>query len=186
MTGLRRQCCGHVDRRVATKLLAVGLAAPFAISGAQARAIQRPAASEDEGFMRLALDEAARGDFPFGAVIVKDGGAIARGRNRGKALKDPTAHGEMDAIHNFLAARPAEDLRGATIYTTGEPCAMCMGAIVWCGFGRLVFAASISQLAAKIGQIMVTSDAIAAAADFAAVEITGGVMAKEALALFKD
>ncbi|ARN83311.1 hypothetical protein DSM21852_33890 [Methylocystis bryophila] len=134
--------------------------------------------------MRLALAEAAQGDFPFGAVIVKNGQALALGRNSGKRLNDPTAHGEMMAIRAFIAAHPAEEMKGATIYTTGESCPMCMGAILWCGFGRVVYGASIEELSKVIGQIMIDDKTIAAAAPFATVEITGGVLAKEALALF--
>jgi guanine deaminase len=97
---------------------------------------------------------------------------------------DPTAHGEMVAIRRFVADNPAKDLKGATLYTSGEPCPMCMGAIVWCGMGRVVYAASIEQLSKKLGQIMITSRAVAEAAPFLTVEITGGVLAPEALALF--
>ena len=61
---------------------------------------------------------------------------------------------------------------------------MCMGAILWSGFGRLVFAASVAQLSAKLGQIMLSSADIAARAPFAPISITGGVLAEEALALF--
>ena len=61
---------------------------------------------------------------------------------------------------------------------------MCMGAILWCGFGRLVFAASLAQLATKIDQIMITSADLAAKAPFAPIAITGGVMADEAMQLF--
>ena len=75
-------------------------------------------------------------------------------------------------------------MKGATLYASGEPCPMCMGAIIWCGIGRVVFAASIEQLATKIGQIMVTSRQLAEATPFATIEITGGVLAKELLALF--
>jgi guanine deaminase len=96
----------------------------------------------DEDFMRLAIAEAARADFPFGALIVRDGKVLAAGRNQGKTANDPTAHGEMVAIRRFVAARPADELKGTTLYTSGEPCAMCMGAILWCGIGRVVFAAS--------------------------------------------
>ncbi len=142
----------------------------------------RPA---DEGFMRLALEEAKKGDFPFGAIIVRDGKIAARGRNLGIKTNDPTAHGEMVAIRHFVAKHPAAGLKGATIYTTGEPCPMCMSAILWCGFGRVVYAASIEELATRIGQIMVTSERVANAASFETIEITGGVLAGEALALFK-
>ena len=58
--------------------------------------------SEDEHFMRLAIEEARQGDFPFGAVIVRDGQLLARGRNLGRTNGDPTAHGEMVAIRRFL------------------------------------------------------------------------------------
>jgi tRNA(adenine34) deaminase len=139
---------------------------------------------EDEGFMRMALAEAARGDFPFGAVIVRAGEVLAKGRNLGKTNNDPTAHGEMMAIRGFVATRPAAELSGATLYASGEPCAMCMGAIIWCGIGRLVYGASIEELAKKIGQIMLPSRTVADAAPFADIAITGGVLSSEALALF--
>jgi guanine deaminase len=90
----------------------------------------------------------------------------------------------MVAIRRFVAARPAGELKGTTLYTSGEPCPMCMGAILWCGIGRVVFAASIEELATKIGQIMLTSRAVADAAPFATISITGGVLSAEALALF--
>lgn len=75
-----------------------------------------------ELFMRMALAEAAQGDFPFGAVIVRDGEVLAKGRNLGKTTNDPAAHGEMVAIRRFIAVRPAAELKGTTLYTSGEPC----------------------------------------------------------------
>jgi tRNA(adenine34) deaminase len=140
----------------------------------------------DEEFMRMAIAEARQADFPFGAVIVRDGEVLSKGRNLGKTTNDPTAHGEMVAIRRFLSVRPAAELKGTTLYTSGESCPMCMGAILWCGIGRVVFAASIEQLATKIGQIMLTSRAVADAAPFASISVTGGVLSAEALALFPD
>ena len=156
------------------------IAAPFFAAAASAQF-----APEDERFMRMALEQARIADFPFGAVIVGDGKLMALGRNLGRTNGDPTAHGEMVAIRRFLDKYPAAALRGATLYTTGEPCAMCMGAILWCHIGRLVFAASLAQLATKIDQIMLTSADVAASAKFAPIAITGGVLADEAMALFK-
>jgi tRNA(adenine34) deaminase len=170
-----------LDRRAALAGLAcVALGAP----AARAEAALTPARPVDEGHMRRALAEAAKADFPFGAVIVRDGRVVATGRNMGVRRNDPTAHGEMVAIHDFLSRHKADKLKGATIYTTGEPCPMCMGAIIWCGFGRLVYAASIAQLSTRIGQIMTTSEQLAQATPFEKIEITGGVLAQEALALF--
>jgi tRNA(Arg) A34 adenosine deaminase TadA len=140
--------------------------------------------ADDERFMRLALIEARRADFPFGAVIVRDGKVISRGRNLGKSTGDPTAHGEMVAIRRCVATHGRAALKGSTLYTSGEPCAMCMGAILWCGIGRLVFAASLEQLATKIDQIMVPSAELAAKTKFAPISITGGVLADEAMRLF--
>ena len=134
--------------------------------------------------MRMAIEEARLADFPFGAVIVRDGAVIARGRNLGRTNGDPTAHGEMVAIRRCLADRGSAALRGSTLYTSGEPCAMCMGAILWCRVGRLVFAASVAQLATKIDQIMLSSAEVAAKAPFVPITITGGVLADEAMALF--
>jgi tRNA(Arg) A34 adenosine deaminase TadA len=62
---------------------------------------------------------------------------------------------------------------------------MCMGAIIWCGFKRVVYAASIAQLSTKIGQIEVTARQLANAASFTRIELTGGLMSGEALRLFK-
>jgi tRNA(Arg) A34 adenosine deaminase TadA len=149
------------------------------------RGIEAPATEADEAFMRIALEEAALGDYPFGAVIVRNSEVLARGRNLGKQERDPTAHGEMVAIRRFLAEHGPEKLKGTTLYTSGESCPMCMGAIVWCGIARVVFGASIAELATKIGQIMVTDAEIAAKTPFADITLTGGVLAEESLALFK-
>jgi len=143
-----------------------------------------PTAAEDERFMRIAIAEAKLGDFPFGAVIVREGRILARGRNLGRRNADPTAHGEMVAIRRCIAMEGSRIMRGSTLYTSGEPCAMCMGAILWCRFGRLVFAASVQQLASKIDQIMVSSAELAAKASYAPISITGGVLADEAMQLF--
>ncbi|HWM31741.1 MAG TPA: nucleoside deaminase [Methyloceanibacter sp.] len=164
---------------------ALGAAALPAASRALARALDTPATEQDVVFMRLALEEAARGDFPFGAVITRNGKVLAKGRNLSKQQRDPTAHGEMVAIRRFLAEYGPEELKGTTLYTSGESCPMCMGAIVWCGISRVVYGASIAELATKIGQIMITDQEIADKTPFAEISLTGGVLAEESLALFK-
>ena len=124
------------------------IASPLAGS-ALAKAIEQPATEADIGFMRMALEEAAQGDAPyfFGAVIVRDGEVLARGHNVWNRQQDPTAHAEITVIRRFLAAHGMEKIKGTTLYSTGESCPMCMGAITWCGIGRLVYGASIAQLA---------------------------------------
>ncbi|MGD0533799.1 MAG: nucleoside deaminase [Methyloceanibacter sp.] len=185
----KTQCThGALNRRhlligataAATLPLAPALPAP-----ARARAVAQAATHEDERLMRLAIAEAKRGDYPFGAIIVCDGKVLVKGRNLGKQRHDPTAHGEMVAIRRFLAAHGPEKLKGTTLYTSGEPCCMCMGAIVWCGIARVVFAASVDQIATKMGQIMISAAEVADKTPFETVDITGGVLASEAVALFK-
>jgi len=179
---LSAACGCHVPSR---RAFVAGVAATLALP--RAAPAQAPmSASDDERFMRLALEEAQRADFPFGATIVRDGAVIARGGNHGRSHKDPTAHGEMVAIRNAVESPGADALKGATLYTTGEPCPMCMGAIIWCHIGRVVYAASIEQLATLMDQVMIPSAAIAARAAFAPVEIRGGVLADEAMALFRE
>jgi len=173
--------CPHAAAHPSRRSVVAGLtAAAFAPTTAPAAATP-----EDERFMHIAIAEARRADFPFGAVIVRDGAPIMRGRNRGRATDDPTAHGEMVAIRRCVARHGSKAMKGATLYTSGEPCVMCMGAILWCGFGRLVYAASVAQIAARMNQIMITSAEIAAKAPFSHIAITGGVLADEAMALFR-
>ena len=136
--------------------------------------------------MRMAIDQGRAADLPFGAVIVQAGRVIASGGNHGHTQRDPTAHGEMVAIRNAVDYPGADALKGATLYTTGEPCPMCMGAIIWCHISRVVYAASIEQLATVIDQIMVPSTEIAARETFAPVTITGGVLADEVMVLFRE
>ena len=178
------EACPHcANSHPSRRSVIAGLTAAAVLPAAPAAAT--PAQADDERFMRIAIDEARRADFPFGAVIVRDGKLLARGRNLGRTTHDPTAHGEMVAIRRALASHGPTALKGATLYTSGEPCAMCMGAILWCGFGRLVFAASVEQLASKISQIMVSSAELAAKTPFVPIAITGGVLADEAMGLFK-
>jgi tRNA(Arg) A34 adenosine deaminase TadA len=173
-----------MDRRTLLTAGGLTIVAATLSQEAQARARKSPVTPEDADFMRIAIDQAKSGDSPFGAVIVQNGKVLALGRNSTKRNHDPTAHAEMIAIRAFLDGHEPDDFHDATMYASGEPCPMCMGAIIWCGFKRLVFAASIGQLSAKIGQIEISSQQIASAAPFTTIEITGGVEARDAIALF--
>jgi tRNA(Arg) A34 adenosine deaminase TadA len=174
-----------MDRRT---LLAGGgtlLVAAALNRNADARSQRVPVTPHDQHFMQLAIDQAKDGDYPFGAIIVRDDRVLALGRNSSKRNHDPTAHAEMVAIRAFLEGHEPEDFKATTIYASGEPCVMCMGAIIWCGIRRLVYAASIAELARKIGQIDITSRQIANNTPFADIEITGGLLSGDALKLFK-
>lgn len=81
--------------------------------------------------INLAIENVANGGGPFGAVIVKDGEIVAEGVNRVTANNDPTAHAEVSAIREACRRLATFDLTGCTIYTSCEPCPMCLGAIYW-------------------------------------------------------
>ena len=96
-------------------------------------------------FMRQALDlagEAGRsGEVPVGAVVVRDGEVIGRGRNRPIGSNDPTAHAEIVAIRDASRAVGNYRLTGATLYVTVEPCLMCVGAMTHARIGVVVYGA---------------------------------------------
>jgi len=85
---------------------------------------------------------------PFGAVVVKDGRVIAAGINLVTAMNDPTAHAEVNAIREACSALGTFQLTGCELYTSCEPCPMCLGAIYWARPDRVYFAATASDAAA--------------------------------------
>ena len=82
---------------------------------------------------------------PFGAIVVKDGRVIATGTNLVTSTNDPTAHAEVTAIREACRALGAFQLAGCEIYTSCEPCPMCLGAIYWARPDRVYFAATASD-----------------------------------------
>ena len=98
--------------------------------------------TEHEGFMRIALEEAQRaadeGNVGVGSVIVRDGDLVARGRNLVPTTHDPTAHAETVALREAAAVLGTDDMSGATLYTTFEPCPMCCGALMNANIAELV------------------------------------------------
>jgi tRNA(Arg) A34 adenosine deaminase TadA len=89
--------------------------------------------------IQLSVDNVAGGGGPFGAVIVCGGEIVAEGVNRVTALDDPTAHAEVVAIRQACAKLAAFELKGCEIYTSCEPCPMCLGAIYWARLARIYF-----------------------------------------------
>jgi guanine deaminase len=87
---------------------------------------------------------------PFGAVVVKDGRIVAEGANRVTATNDPTAHAEIVAIREACRVLGVFQLSGCDLYTTCEPCPMCLGAIYWARPAR-VFYACVAADAAAVG-----------------------------------
>lgn len=105
--------------------------------------------------MQMAIDEAREGisqghGGPFGCVIVKDGKVLAKGHNRVLKNHDATAHGEITAIREAGQLLGTHDLSGCTLYTTGEPCHMCLCAILWANIDKVYYGCTIADNA-RIG-----------------------------------
>lgn len=105
--------------------------------------------------MQMAIEEAREGirqghGGPFGCVIVKDGEVVAKGHNRVLKDHDATAHGEMMAIRKAGEMLGTHNLEGCTLYTTGEPCHMCLCAILWANISKVYYGCAIADNA-RIG-----------------------------------
>jgi guanine deaminase len=106
-------------------------------------------------YMEMAIKEAEKGieegdGGPFGAVIVKDDVVIGAGHNEVVKNNDPTCHGEMMAIRNACKNLGSFDLSGSVIYTTGFPCPMCLGAILWANIDEVYYGCGVKDTE-KIG-----------------------------------
>lgn len=101
-------------------------------------------------FMEIAIREARKGiekghGGPFGTVIVKDGVIVGRGHNRVLKNNDPTCHGEIAAIRSAGKRLGTFDLSGCELYTTGEPCHMCLCACLWANISKIYYGCTISD-----------------------------------------
>jgi tRNA(Arg) A34 adenosine deaminase TadA len=104
----------------------------------------------EEKFMRRAIDIAAHaldqpGTRPYGAVVVKDGKIIGEGLNEAAKKFDPTSHGEVEAVRDACRNLKSTDLSGAELYTSCEPCSVCVATMIMVGIGRMYYGASLEQ-----------------------------------------
>ncbi len=100
--------------------------------------------------VELAIDGVTRGDGgPFGAIVVKDGQIVGRGNNKVTTTNDPTAHAEVVAIRDACKTLGTFQLAGCIVYTSCEPCPMCLGAIYWARPDRVFFACTKGDAAAS-------------------------------------
>ncbi len=101
-------------------------------------------------YMKEAIKEAYQGieqkhGGPFGAVIVKDGKIVGHGHNSVLIKNDPTCHGEIEAIRNACSNLKTYDLSGCELYTTGEPCPMCLYASLWAKIDKVYYGCTIAD-----------------------------------------
>lgn len=138
--------------------------------------------------MRAAIEEAHGNPvYPFGAVMVQPetGEVVAKGVNNSR--ENPILHGEIACMNDHIRRGGNRGWPSLVLYTTGEPCSMCMSALVWAGIGGVVFGSSIDGIRrAGIEQIGLTSKAVVDAAPFYKGMLLGGVLAAETDRLFLD
>ncbi len=126
------------------------------------------------------------GNMPFGASLVKDGRLLWVAQNSQRTTADCTGHAEVVLIREARAALGAEATQGATVYASGEPCAMCAGAMFWAGIRRVVYAATTPDIEAALGGPslpMRCADALAHAQP--AVIVEGPLLREEAVAVLR-
>ncbi len=104
----------------------------------------------DDAFMKRAIEVSQSaigqpGCEPFGAIVVKDGKIVGEGLNRSLALHDPTSHGEVEAIRDACRKLGTKDLDGSDLYSSCEPCSLCVAAMHIAGISNLYYAVSLEQ-----------------------------------------
>lgn len=142
--------------------------------------------------MQLAIDASRsaldQGDEPYGAVLVaSDGQVLLVAQNRQNSTRDCTAHAEMELLRNAEVELGADVLQDASVYASGEPCAMCAGALYWAGVTRVFYAASQPEMAALLGGRLLPARAeqlLGAARP--PLPVTGGLLREQALAVLQQ
>ncbi|MDY0744988.1 nucleoside deaminase [Paucibacter sp. R3-3] len=147
---------------------------------------------QDQLHMRTAIAASRqareRGDMPFGAVLAApDGRALMTAMNNQVTTRDCTGHAELVLVREAQRTLGDAALAGATVYASGEPCAMCSGAMFWAGITRVVYAASTPEIDAALGGASLgarCADVLARAAPVVSVE--GPLLGAEAVAVLQD
>jgi tRNA(Arg) A34 adenosine deaminase TadA len=147
----------------------------------------------EKDFMSIAIAKTregiALGNSPFGATVVKDGVVVASAPKKVWPDTDPTAHAEVNAIRNAARALATIDLSGCVMYTTCEPCPMCLSAIHWAKFDRVVYGATIADAAGSgFNELRVEAKKLAemGGSKLVVEKIASEESARECAALFRE
>lgn len=151
---------------------------------------QRNEHHDDARYLREAIAASQRaleaGNMPFGASLVKDGRLLWVAQNNQRTTADCTGHAEVALVREARTALGPEATLGATVYASGEPCAMCAGAMFWAGIRRVVYAATTPDIEAALGGPslpMRCADTLAHAQP--AVAVDGPLLRDEAVAVLQ-
>ena len=151
-----------------------------------------PITAADHEPMRQAIEASreavAEGNMPFGATLVSpEGSLLWTARNNQITRGDCTGHAELVLVREATAKLGGDALRGGTVYASGEPCAMCSGAMFWAGIRRVVFAASQQDIIDALGgeQLPIRSAQVYAGAS-PAVQVDGPLLGSSAIEVLRE
>ena len=134
--------------------------------------------------MKAAIAIAQKHETPFGAALAMGDELFVTAANETSKKNDPTAHAEVMAIRKLGAHIKKTDLSGYTLYTTCEPCPMCMSAAIWARIGTIFYGCDIPTISKYMGQIDLRADTLAESG-FTDTRIEGEIMSKECEDLLK-
>ena len=179
----RRAVVASASAAIATRVTGLELAHAAAID------LTHIPTSFHEQAMGAAIKIGQLGYCPFGAVIVRPPAQELLARGADNSRLNPTYHGEIVCMNDYVAHHGNQDWDRCVLYTTGEPCPMCMAALIWAGIGGVIYGTSIATLTKKIGWRQITisaSEVVAAASTFRHVALLGGILANETDAIFAE
>ena len=144
----------------------------------------------DEKFIDTAIELSKKAFYPYGAIIVKDGEIIGRSDAEVTVSKTGFSHAELraieDAMQHLGGHLCAEGGKGCTIYSSCEPCAMCMGAILYTGIDRLVYAATLEDSKECVNEILAKAEEVANACKNRKIEIVKELHRDKAAEILKN
>ena len=142
----------------------------------------------DEDFLRLviklAMTARQHGEYPFGAVLMKDRQVVHQAIDQCLSYSDPTAHAELLVISEYCRQIRTLDLDGCTLFSSTEPCVLCSGAIKWSRISRVVFSVSQEMLQQMTGGRLKPSCADLINTGYRKIEVVGPVLPEEGLTVF--
>jgi len=145
---------------------------------------------DEPGLMRLAIEKTregiAAGQSPFGSIVVRGGEVVASTHNTVWRDTDPTAHAEVNCLRAAAKALGSIDLAGCTLFSTCEPCPMCLAAIHWSKVDRVVFGATIDDAAAAGFAELRVAAATLAEIGGSPLRVEGGLLREECAGLFDE
>lgn len=146
--------------------------------------------NDDEKFIDIAIELSKKSIYPYGAIIVKNGEIIGRSDADVPVSKTGFSHAELRAIENAMehigGHLCAEGGKGCTIYSSCEPCAMCMGAILYTGIERLVYAATLEDSKECVNEILAKAENVADACKNRKIEIIKELHKDKAVEVLKN